>query len=126
MPKTILAIDDDLAVLKSLEKIFKKEGYEVVCASSGKEALDWVTKKDFDLVIVDIRMPDLDGIETVGRIKEIRHKENKPHIPVVFITGYSDVVAIDKAKKYGEVVLKPFDLEEFLSRVKQQTAKEGQ
>jgi len=123
MPKTILVIDDDLTVLKSLERLFKKEGYEIACVSSGKAALELIENRNFDLVVADIRMPDLDGIETVRGIKEIRKKQNKPDIAVVFITGYSDMVAIDKAKQYGEVVLKPFDLEEFLSRVKQQSTK---
>jgi 3-oxoacyl-[acyl-carrier-protein] synthase II len=123
MSKSILVIDDDPSILKSLERLFKKEGYEVICASSGKEALEWIEKKDFNSVIVDIRMPDLDGIETVRKIKEIRHNQSKLDIPVMFITGYSDVVAIDKAKQYGQVLLKPFDLEEFLNRVKQQSAK---
>jgi len=123
MPKTILVIDDDLTVLKSLERLFKKEGYEIACVSSGKAALELIENRDFDLVVADIRMPDLDGVETVRMIKEMRAKQSKPNIPVVFITGYSDMVAIDKAKQYGEVVLKPFDLEEFLNRVKQQSAK---
>ena len=68
-------------------------------------------------------MPDLDGVETIQKIKEIRNNQSKPDIPVVFITGFSDVVAIDRAKQYGEVILKPFDLEELLGRVKQQAAK---
>jgi 3-oxoacyl-[acyl-carrier-protein] synthase II len=123
MSKSILVIDDDPSVLKSLERLFKKEGYEVTCVSNGKEALEWIEKRDFDLVIADIRMPDLDGVETTKRIKEIRRNQSKPDIPVVFITGFSDVIAIDRAKQYGEVVLKPFDLEEFLNRVKQQSTK---
>lgn len=123
MAKKILVVDDDPSVLKSLEKLFKKEGYDVTCVSSGKQALDCIERRDFDLVIVDIRMPDLDGVETVRNIKEIRTNQSKPDIPVLFITGFSDVVAIDKAKQYGEVVLKPFDLGEFLIRVKQQSTK---
>ena len=123
MAKRILVVDDDLSVLKSLEKLFKKQGYEVTSVSSGKLALECVEKLDFDLIIIDIRMPDLDGVETIKRIKEIRKSKSKPDIPVVFITGYSDVVAIDKAKEYGEVILKPFDLEELLSRIKQQSEK---
>jgi len=120
-PKAILIIDDDLQVLKSLEKLLKKEGYDTTCAGSGKEALEWVERKDFDLVVVDIRMPDLDGVETTKKIKEIRKNKNKPDIPVVFLTGYSDMVAIDSAKQYGEVILKPFNLDEFLSHVRQET-----
>ncbi|MFA4842657.1 MAG: response regulator [Candidatus Omnitrophota bacterium] len=120
---SLLVVDDDVAVLKSLEKLFKKEGYEVICAWSGTQALAWVAKRDFNLVIIDIRMPDLDGVETVKRIKEICRDKARPDIPVLFITGFSDVVAVDKARQFGEVLLKPFDLGDFLSRVKQQAAK---
>jgi 3-oxoacyl-[acyl-carrier-protein] synthase II len=121
--KSILLVDDDILVLNSLEKIFKKEGYSIATAKSGKEALDKIGQLDFDLVIIDIRMPELDGIETVGRIKEIRSNAGKSVIPIIFITGYSDIEAIEKANALGEVVLKPFDLEDLLSRVKQQGAK---
>ena len=123
MTKNILVIDDDVLVLNSLEKLFKKEGYAVIAASSGKEALEKIEESDFDLVIVDIRMPELDGIEAVRNIKRIRKTKNKPDIPVIFITGYADIEANERAKKIGEVVLKPFDLEEFLACVKQQSTK---
>lgn len=123
MPKTILVVDDDPQVLNSLERLFKKEGYIVYAAKNGKEALEKVDKTDFDLVIIDIRMPELDGIETVKSIKEIRKHNSKPDIPVMFITGYADIDANEKAKQFGDVVLKPFDLEEFLNRVKQQSVR---
>mgnify|MGYP001607326252 CR=1 FL=1 len=123
MSKAILIVDDDLAVLRSLEKLFKKEGYEVTCVSSGKEALARVERFDFDLVIIDIRMPELDGIETVKSIKEIQKNKFKPDIPVIFITGYTDIDANEIAKKLGDVVLKPFDLEDLLNRVRQQSTK---
>jgi CheY-like chemotaxis protein len=121
--KSLLLVDDDLAVLKSLDKLFRKTGYEVICCTDGRQALAWVKKRGFDLVVIDIRMSDLDGVETVRAIKEARKACCQPDIPVVFITGYSDVVAVDKAKTFGDVVLKPFDLEDLLSRVKQQAAK---
>lgn len=123
MPKAILVVDDDPQVLSSLERLFKKEGYIISTAKSGKEALEKIDKADFDLVIIDIRMPELDGIETVKSIKEIRKNKSKPDVPVMFITGYADVDANEKAKQFGDIVLKPFDLEEFLNRVKQQIAK---
>jgi len=123
MPKTILVVDDDPQVLSSIERLFKKAGYIVSTAKSGKEALGKIDKSDFDLVVIDIRMPELDGIETVKSIKAIRKNKSKPDIPVMFITGYADVDANEKAKEFGEVVLKPFDLEEFLNRVKQQSVK---
>jgi 3-oxoacyl-[acyl-carrier-protein] synthase II len=123
MTKYILVVDDDRQVLQSLERLFKKEGYNVVCASSGKEALEKVERGDFDLVIIDIKMPDLDGVETVNKIKEIKKNQSKPSIPVIFITGYADIDPVERAKQLGDVVLKPFDLEDLLSRVKHQSTK---
>lgn len=118
--KNILVIDDDASVLRSLTKLFKKEGHNVVCALSGKEALKIIEGCDFDLIIVDIRMPDIDGVETVENIKEITRSKGKLDIPVMFITGYADMEPIEKAKQLGEVVIKPFDLLDFLNRVKEQ------
>jgi len=115
-----LIIDDDLAVLKSLERLFQKEGYKVSCAKGGNEAIEKAGVENFDLVIVDIRMPDLDGVETSRKIKEITKVKFGYDTPVLFITGFSDVVAIERAKEYGEVVLKPFDVENFLNRVKKE------
>jgi len=110
-------------VLKSLQKLFKKEGCEVATAQSGRDALAMVEKADFDLVIADIRMPELDGIETVRKIKEIRKRSERPEIPVIFITGYSDIEAHATAKELGELILKPFDLEEFLQFVQDYSTK---
>ena len=123
MSKSILVIDDDPLVLKSLQKLFKKEGCEVATAQSGRDALAMVEKADFDLVIADIRMPELDGIETVRKIKEIRKRNERPEIPVIFITGYSDIEAHATAKELGELILKPFDLEEFLQFVQDYSTK---
>jgi 3-oxoacyl-[acyl-carrier-protein] synthase II len=123
MAKKILVIDDDLQVLNSLKKLFNKEGYTVGTASSGAEALEKIDKTDFDLVIIDIRMPDLDGIETVTKIKEIRKRQAKSNIPVIFITGYADIDAHKTAKEFGDLILKPFDIEELLNRVKDYSAK---
>ncbi len=69
MAKNILVIDDEELITKSLLKLLSKEGYNVTVARSGTEALENIKKIDFDLIISDVRMPEMDGIET---IKEIR------------------------------------------------------
>ncbi len=117
--KNILVVDDDCLVIKSLEKIFKQEGYNVSTAGNGQDALRIVNEMDFDSVIIDIRMPGINGIETVSRIKECLKNKNRPDIPVVFITGYSDLDINTKAKDFGEIFLKPFDMKEFISHVKE-------
>lgn len=123
MNKRILVVDDDLLVLSSLEKLLRKENYEILTAQSGKDALEKVERIDFDLIIIDIRMPELDGIETVKRIKTIGKDKGKSDVPVVFITGYADLAANVQAEKLGEVILKPFNLEDLLDRIKEQSSK---
>jgi 3-oxoacyl-[acyl-carrier-protein] synthase II len=121
--KRILVVDDDSLVLSSLNKLFFKEGYEVSLAQTGEEALNIIDQAEFDLIIIDIRMAELNGVETVKKIKEIRKSKGKVEIPVIFITGYADLASLVEAPQLGEVVMKPFDLDEFLNRVKQQTSK---
>jgi CheY-like chemotaxis protein len=121
MPKNILVIDDDPMVLPSLKKLFNKEGYNMVTAQSGKEALEKVKKTDFDLVVADIKMAGMDGVETATAIKKHFSERNKPEIPIVFITGYADIADQKNAQKLGEVLIKPFDNKELLENVKLET-----
>lgn len=121
MSKKILLIDDDRLVLNTLRKLFSKEGYSVATAPSGKEALEIIKKTDFDLVIADIKMAGIDGVETATAIKKYFNERNKPEIPIVFITGYADIADQKHAQNLGEVLIKPFDNEELLENVKIET-----
>jgi len=121
MSKKILVIDDDRLVLNTLRKLFSKEGYGVAIAPSGKEALEIIKKTDFDLVIADIKMAGIDGVETATAIKKYFNERNKPEIPIVFITGYADIADQKHAQNLGEVLIKPFDNEELLENVKVET-----
>jgi len=121
MAKKILVIDDDKLILNSLKKLFSKEGYSVDTAQNGKEALEIIKKTDFDLVVVDIKMAEMDGVETVMAIKKYFNERNKPEIPVVFITGYADIADQRHAEDLGEVFIKPFDNEELLENVRVET-----
>lgn len=121
MSKKILLIDDDRLVLNTLRKLFSKEGYGVATAPSGKEALEIIKKTDFDLVIADIKMAGIDGVETATAIKKYFNERNKPEIPIVFITGYADIADQKHAQNLGEVLIKPFDNEELLENVKVET-----
>ena len=121
MDKKILVMDDDPLVLRTLTKLFNKEGYSVVTAQGGKEALEKITETDFDLVISDIKMAGIDGVETATAIKRYFNKRNKPEIPIVFITGYADIADQKHAQELGEVLIKPFDNEELLENVRIET-----
>ncbi len=108
MKKTLLVVDDERGIRESLKWIFK-DGYEVVLAKDGREALLAIDDKSPSLVLLDILLPDINGLEILKRIKE----QNKG-LPVVMITATKTVKNAVKAMKLGadDYVVKPFDLEE--------------
>jgi CheY-like chemotaxis protein len=120
MAKKILIIDDEELITKSLLKLLTKEGYEATIARSGKEALALIKTSGFDLIISDVRMPEMDGIETIVQIRTYLDKLSKPHIPEVLITGYADADKYLAAKdlEVFDYLNKPFDNQEFVRIVK--------
>lgn len=119
MAKKILIVDDDRLVATSLATLLKAEGYIVNSAESGREAFDLINQDEFDLIISDIRMPEINGIEMMNYINNDLKTKNKKAIPVVFITGYSDETSFNAAKKMGaaDFLYKPFDKELFLNSI---------
>lgn len=120
MAKRILIVDDEAMITKSLKKLLTKEGFEPIIVSSGNEALDQVKTNDFDLLIIDIRMPQMDGIETIRAIREYMAVEGKDPMPEIVITGYADEskykCAVDL--KVNAYIYKPFDTTEFLNTIR--------
>jgi len=105
----ILVVDDERSMREFLEIMLTKEGYEVRTAANGKEALALVEKELFDLAILDIRMPKMDGIKTLGHLKEI-----SPETVVLMITAYASTDTAIQAMKQGayDYITKPFKVEE--------------
>jgi CheY-like chemotaxis protein len=120
MAKSILVIDDEELVAVSLKRLLKKEGYNVAVAGNGKEAIDEVKESDFDLIISDVRMPEMDGIEIIKQIRSCLEKSNKKPVPEILITGYADSDKYEEALglKVTEYLYKPFDNAELLRVVK--------
>jgi DNA-binding response OmpR family regulator len=116
--KRLLIVDDEKNILKLYEKEFKEEGYEVLTASSGLEALQKISSTALDLIILDIRMPDLSGIETLKRIMEFPAKP--PIILNSAYTSYKDNFLTWAADAY---VVKSSDLTELKERAKEVLAK---
>lgn len=103
--KKVLVVDDEPMNLKMIEFIMKDEPmYEVLGAYSGEEALKMLAEQEFNLILLDLVMPQMDGIETLKRIKE------KYDIPVVFMTGEKNLETLEKAFEYGvdDYLTKPF------------------
>ena len=111
----ILVIDDEAIVRVSCDRVLGPEGYHVELTSRGDEALRRLDAERFDLVLTDLKMPDMDGLEVLKKIKE-----KWPHIPVIIITGYGTISTAVQAIKLGayEYIEKPFNPEDILSAVK--------
>ena len=106
--QTILVVDDEPMVLDLFQKILSRERYTLLTASNGKEALELVCKKRPDLVILDLKLPDMSGIETLRRIN--RRNENPE---VIIITGYGSMETARAAMRLGayDYITKPFDID---------------
>jgi len=110
---TILVVDDEENAREGLSKILSKEGYSVEVASDGKEAIDRLKKVRFDLVITDMRMPQMDGFEVLREIKKMSED-----IGVIMITAFGEVDSYFEAMNLGafEYINKPVKVDE-LKRV---------
>ena len=86
MAKSILIVDDDEMVRIALRELLKPEGYEIEAVGSGKEALERISEKIYDLLIFDIIMPEMDGFELC---RQVRSREDYTDVPVVFLTAKS-------------------------------------
>ena len=114
--KKILVIDDEQIIRTSCVRSLSPEGYEVKLASSGQEGLELLEKESFPLVLLDLKMPDMDGIEVLKKIKT-----GWPETKVVMITGYSTVETAVKTLKLGAFgyLEKPFTPDALLETVKE-------
>ncbi len=110
----VLVIDDEAIVRVSCERVLVPAGYEVTVTSRGDEAIELLEKEKFDLVLTDLKMPDMDGLEVLKVIKE-----RWPDVQVVIITGYGTISTAVQAIKMGayEYIEKPFTPEDILEVV---------
>jgi len=114
MARTILIVDDEESILRSLEGILSDEGFEVINAMSGAEAMEKIQEELPDLVLLDIWMPGKDGIETLADIKA-----SYPSLQVVMMSGHGTIETAVKATKVGayDFIEKPLSLEKLLLSV---------
>ncbi|MBN1383322.1 MAG: sigma-54-dependent Fis family transcriptional regulator [Elusimicrobia bacterium] len=109
--KTILIVDDEHDICWAIANIAETGGYSALMAHTGKSALSNMERHDPDLVILDMRLPDMDGMEVLKKMKKINSD-----VPVIILTGYGDVTSAVNAMKLGayDYLQKPFDNDEML------------
>ncbi len=110
----ILVVDDEDALRTVLSSELEGEGYKVASASDGAEAIDILKKDEFDLILLDIKMPNVDGFEVLKFVKETH-----PDTKVIMLTGFADLKNAIESKKLGaeDFVSKPYDLVDLLTTV---------
>jgi CheY-like chemotaxis protein len=112
----ILAVDDDAAICDLFEKGLPPLGFDVVCAASGKQARSFLEKETFDIILMDIMMPDIDGITLT---REICSNPKTAKIPILVVSGLSDAGTLEDALLYGAVdyIVKPVDFAILKSKI---------
>jgi DNA-binding NtrC family response regulator len=117
----ILIVDDDEGIRETLAAILEEEKYQVDTAASGKEAIEKSNAKFYNLGLIDIRLPDMEGIELLTKIKETVPKMQK-----IIITGYPTLQnAIEAVNKGADAyVVKPFNVDKVLRIIEQQLKKQ--
>ncbi len=110
----LLVADDEKEIRNFLKRALELAGYNVVLAPNGREALAMYRKHKPDLIILDIMMPELDGLEVLGILRR------NSNVPVIMITGQGKVTALDTALGLGadDFIRKPFHIGELVSRIK--------
>jgi len=113
--QTILVIDDEAVVCESFDRILSGKGYRVDTQTKPKEGLAWAVSKDYDLVFLDLKMEEMDGIDLFYNIRG-----KKPDLPVIIVTGYPSVDTAVESIKLGvaDYLMKPFTPEEIMKSLK--------
>ena len=117
----ILVVDDEEHVRILFSRILQKEGYEVECASSGSEAIEKLAKSSFDLVVTDLKMNGLDGLDVVRKGKIVNQA-----VPFILISGYGTAQTAGTAAREGAdmFLMKPIDITELKAAVREALQKQ--
>jgi len=104
---SIMIVDDEPDILIVLGEFLSKEGFKVLTAKDGRQAIEKIKEHKVDLVLLDMAMPNMNGIETLRELKKL-----KPEVSVIMITAYRDAEKVVEAFRLGayDCIFKPFDL----------------
>ncbi|WP_207496969.1 response regulator transcription factor [Aridibaculum aurantiacum] len=115
----ILIAEDDSLILRMMELCLKKEGHDVICSKDGRDAVEKIKAQNPDLIIVDIMMPYISGLEIVGMVKQ----QIQP-VPVIVLSAMGQQGVVDEAVKLGadHYISKPFNIQQLSSHINRLTS----
>jgi DNA-binding NtrC family response regulator len=110
----VLFVDDEIEFLQTLMKRMDKRGVAVFGVGSGEEALEWLAQNDPDVIVLDVKMPGMDGIQALREIKR-----TKPAIEVIMLTGHASLDAASEGMALGafDYLMKPFNIDELFYKI---------
>ena len=119
----IIIIDDDESIRQVLKTILEEEGYTVDTADTGKEAILKTNEKAYNLALIDMRLPDIEGIDLILKIKD-----TTPRMRKIIVTGYPTIQnAMEAVNRQADAfILKPFDVERVLQTIREQLMKQDE
>ena len=114
MAKRVLVVDDEKLIVKGIRFSLEQDGMEVDCAFDGAEALEYAKKKEYDIVLLDVMLPEIDGFQVCQQIREFSN------MPIVMLTAKSDDMDKILGLEYGadDYIAKPFNILEVKARIK--------
>ena len=115
MKANILVVDDEQTIRDALKMVLEEEGYQTQAAADGKEALNLISKNDFDIVITDLKMPEIDGMSLTRQCQQLC-----PQTSIIIITAHGSLESAIEALRIGayDYILKPFDFDDVLYKIK--------
>lgn len=111
----ILVVDDELLIRDLLYDFFTSQGWDIMVADGGQRAIEYLKNQQFDIVLTDLKMPDIDGMDLTGRIRNLYG-----NLPVIIMTGYPSLDTAVEALRYkvDDYVIKPFNVNQLFKTVK--------
>ncbi len=119
----ILVVDDELLIRDLLYDFFSSQGWDIVVADGGQKAVQYLRNQQFDLVLTDLKMPDLDGLDLIGKIRSLY-----PDLPVIIMTGFPsfDSAVAALRNKVEDYVVKPFNINQLFKAAKKAVEERSQ
>lgn len=120
MNERVVVVDDDAVILKQANLILSEAGYKVTCLKNGKLLMDYIKVNHVDLLLLDIRMPEMDGFETISALRAWESENSKDAVPVIFLTANGDSDSEAKGLSLGamDFIRKPFFSEALKIRIR--------